>query len=158
MPSAAAQCKRHTAHTLTASIILLRFSLTLPACCRSGNGATFVSSSLGRGNNLSVTAGKASELATSVTMTFRNTGTLTWRVGRHALGTQCPQDNSVLTGSPRLALNHDVAPGEECAPLRGNGGDGTILLVITAFSAETKQLLVYAQVLFLRRAQGLVLQ
>jgi hypothetical protein len=81
---------------------------------RRGNGAKFLSSSLGRDSVLSVAAGEVREhSANSVTMAFRNTGTSTWRVGSHALGTQCPQDNVVLTGAPRIALSHDVAPGKE---------------------------------------------
>ena len=153
---AAAHCKRHSAHTFDRVHHRLTALSHLPTHRRNGNGATFVSSSLGHGNILRVVAGEASELAPRVTMTFRNTGTSTWRAGRHALGTQCPQDNSVLTGSPRIALVHDVAPGEECALWWRHWWHSSA--AAAALSAKTKQPSAHVQVLFLRRAQALVLQ
>ena len=104
---------RHGGRTLSSTHT---HTLTAPhGARRNGNGATFVSSSLGRDKRLAVSAGGSRERAPRVAMTFRNTGTKTWRAGHHALGTQCPQDNTVLTGSPRIALGHDVGPGEEHA-------------------------------------------
>jgi len=48
---------------------------------------------------------------TSVDVTMKNTGTVTWTSGAgYKLGTQNPQGNTTWTGGNRIALPHNVAP------------------------------------------------
>ncbi len=47
-------------------------------------------------------------------ITFKNTGTKTWTAGDlYRLGSQAPHDNTIWQATNRIALPHDVAPGEE---------------------------------------------
>ncbi len=49
-----------------------------------------------------------------ITVTFKNTGTTTWKNSEaYRLGTQSPQDNTIWMGTNRVELPGDVAPGEE---------------------------------------------
>ena len=49
----------------------------------------------------------------AVSVTMQNTGTTTWSSStHHRLGTQNPQDNTIWTGLTRVALPHNVAPGQ----------------------------------------------
>ncbi|MEN8156282.1 MAG: NBR1-Ig-like domain-containing protein [Bacteroidota bacterium] len=64
-----------------------------------------------------------------VSVTFKNTGSTTWKTSdNYRLGTQSPQDNTIWGFGNRVALPHDVAPGEEVtfaadltAPEAGDG-------------------------------------
>ena len=52
--------------------------------------------------------------AFSVSIVFKNTGSTTWTSAtNYKLGTQNPQDNTFWGIGPRIALPHDVEPGEE---------------------------------------------
>ncbi|WP_437925287.1 hypothetical protein WMF37_40490 [Sorangium sp. So ce291] len=48
----------------------------------------------------------------AVSVTMRNIGATTWRVGRYRLGSQSPQDNTIW-GLGRVDLTADVSPGSE---------------------------------------------
>lgn len=47
-------------------------------------------------------------------ITFKNTGTSTWKADAlYRLGTQAPQDNRIWMEENRIALPHDITPGQE---------------------------------------------
>src|SRR5262249_1482082 len=47
----------------------------------------------------------------NVSVTLQNNGGTAWTAGAYSLGAQNPQDNTLWTGSARVALSAPVAPG-----------------------------------------------
>jgi RHS repeat-associated protein len=85
---------------LLASVLLLAGAQALAA-----NNAAFVSQNV----PALMTPGQTY----SVSVTMQNTGTTSWSSGSgYKLGTQNPQDNTLWTGSTRVALPGSVAPGQ----------------------------------------------